>query len=77
MLSLKHTGPVPFKEVFCHSLTRNSEDHKMSKSLGNVISSLDVMHRQRQQIRTTRSTARVFGEAQTDWYSVIRQQEQQ
>jgi len=34
MLSLKLTGEVPFKEVYCHSLVRDSEGRKMSKSLG-------------------------------------------
>lgn len=34
MLSLKLTGQVPFKEVYCHSLVRDSEGRKMSKSLG-------------------------------------------
>ncbi|RAO72630.1 uncharacterized protein BHQ10_008642 [Talaromyces amestolkiae] len=42
MLSLKLTGKVPFKEVYCHSLIRDSEGRKMSKSLGNVIDPLDV-----------------------------------
>lgn len=43
MLSLKLTGKVPFKEVYCHSLVRDSEGRKMSKSLGNVIDPIDIM----------------------------------
>lgn len=42
-LSLKLTGDVPFKEVYCHSLVRDSEGRKMSKSLGNVIDPVDIM----------------------------------
>ena len=43
MLSLKLTGKVPFTEVFCHSLVRDSDGRKMSKSLGNVVDPLDVI----------------------------------
>ncbi|KAI0199050.1 tRNA synthetases class I-domain-containing protein [Astrocystis sublimbata] len=44
MLSLKLTGQVPFSEVYCHSLIRDSENRKMSKSLGNVIDPLDIIY---------------------------------
>lgn len=44
LLGIKLTGKAPFNEVFCHSLVRDAQGRKMSKSLGNVIDPLDVIN---------------------------------
>ncbi|XP_077987163.1 valine--tRNA ligase-like [Glandiceps talaboti] len=40
----KLCGKLPFKEVYLHAMVRDAHGRKMSKSLGNVIDPLDVMH---------------------------------
>ncbi|CAN9504193.1 unnamed protein product [Ophioblennius macclurei] len=44
MLGTELTGQLPFKQVLFHSLVRDQYGRKMSKSLGNVIDPLDVIH---------------------------------
>ena len=43
MLSLKLTGKLPFTDIFCHGMIRDSDGQKMSKSLGNAIDPIDIM----------------------------------
>ncbi|KAK3731927.1 hypothetical protein RRG08_044987 [Elysia crispata] len=44
MLSLELTGKLPFCKVLLHGMMRDAHGRKMSKSLGNVIDPLDVIH---------------------------------
>lgn len=44
MLGTELTGQLPFKQVLFHSMVRDKHGRKMSKSLGNVIDPLDVIH---------------------------------
>eukprot|EP00731_Ephydatia_muelleri_P023901 Em0016g172a len=40
----KLLGQLPFPEVYLHAMVRDAHGRKMSKSLGNVIDPLDVLH---------------------------------
>ncbi len=44
MIGKQLTGQLPFKKILLHSLVRDCRGRKMSKSLGNVIDPLDVIH---------------------------------
>ena len=44
MMGLKFMSAVPFRDVYIHALVRDEQGQKMSKSKGNVIDPLDVMH---------------------------------
>jgi valyl-tRNA synthetase len=44
MMGLHFMGEVPFKDVFLHPMVRDDKGQKMSKTRGNVIDPLDVVH---------------------------------
>ncbi|XP_074542457.1 valine--tRNA ligase, mitochondrial isoform X2 [Halichoeres trimaculatus] len=44
MLGTELTGQLPFRQVLLHAMVRDKHGRKMSKSLGNVIDPLDVIH---------------------------------
>ncbi|CAF3598968.1 unnamed protein product [Rotaria sp. Silwood1] len=44
MMSLELTDRLPFTEIYLHAIIRDAHGRKMSKSLGNVIDPLDVIH---------------------------------
>lgn len=44
LLGIYLTGKVPFSEVLCHAMVRDAHGRKMSKTLGNVVDPLDVIH---------------------------------
>ncbi|KAH7821644.1 putative valyl-tRNA synthetase [Monocercomonoides exilis] len=44
MMSINLTGKVPFTEVYLHTMIRDKNGRKMSKSLGNIIDPRDVIY---------------------------------
>jgi len=44
MMGLELTDQLPFHTVFLHAMVRDKEGRKMSKSLGNVLDPLEVIH---------------------------------
>ena len=42
MMGLKFTGQVPFRQVWMHSIVRNAEGQKMSKSKGTGIDPVEL-----------------------------------
>jgi len=44
MMGLLLTDQLPFKYVFLHTIIRDCDGRKMSKSLGNVINPLDIIY---------------------------------
>ncbi|KAK4581412.1 hypothetical protein RGQ29_024886 [Quercus rubra] len=43
MMGIEFTGTLPFSYVYLHGLIRDSQGHKMSKTLGNVIDPIDTI----------------------------------
>lgn len=60
MMSLKFIGKVPFKEVLITGLIQDSEGQKMSKSKGNVIDPMDIIHGISQAELITKRTANLL-----------------
>lgn len=63
MLGIKLTGKVPFREVYCHSLIRNSKGRKMSKSLGNAINPIDAVEKLHEKPRFENLDPKEFAKA--------------
>lgn len=45
MMGIECTGQVPFSTIYLHGLVKDEQGRKMSKTLGNVVDPLDVIHK--------------------------------
>ena len=44
MMGIRLCGDVPFREIYLHAMVRDAQGQKMSKTKGNVVDPLDLLH---------------------------------
>lgn len=45
LMSVEHTGKLPFQHIYLHGLVRDEQGKKMSKSIGNVVDPLILLEK--------------------------------